>query len=139
MELQLELFPNKIDVSQEIKDRIQYFQSLINKSGQNYELAAVNKMYESVVVYLPESGSFHTAIERQGFISREYVANGRDGFGTNLLILDERFKDYESYTLEKGSQLVGCNFKDLGEYFASGWKVNRQGGVMTGLTQKAKE
>lgn len=125
------LFPDHFDVSEALKLRIQRFQKLIDESEHDYELVAVNKMYDSVVVRRQGSGlEFQTAIERNGAISCKYRAGGRDGLGTNLLILDERFAKYESLTMENGSTLIGCNVRELDEYLSNGWKVNRRGGVM---------
>ena len=129
---QLELFSSEIEISDVLKNRIQHFKKLVEESAEEMELVAVNKMYESVAVYVPKNnmGEFQTAIERNGHISLEYKANDRDGLGTNFLILDEKYKGYESITVYKKSVLNGCNVKELNEWLADGWKVLSRSGVL---------
>lgn len=125
--MQLDLFENQSVVSEKLITRIGRFRKLIDESEETLELIAVNKMYESVVV--KRGDEFLTAISRRGVISCEYQANSRDGFGTNLLILGDRFVNYESITVYKGSVINGCNVRELDQYLSDGWKVLTRGGV----------
>lgn len=116
---------SQIDLFQlrEIDKKIDQFKRLIELNNYPFDLVAVNKYYDSAVIFHRVTEVLHYVFMNGERIKLDYRAPGLGrSFGPNYHLIDQRFSRYESIELtNKKRKYTTCARYELDEYLKNGW------------------
>lgn len=112
----------------EVDQKIDKYNQLIHEQELPFDLVAVNKYYTSAIIFNREKECLHYVETNRGYIKVERLAPGYgNSFGSNFILIDQRFSKYESIELtNKKRQYTTCARYELEKYLSEGWEIENR-------------